>query len=247
MNSSSAQESPAQESGGERGRGRRRGNPDVRGQILAVARERFRREGYESVTMRSLAADAGVDAALISYYFGSKSGLFAAVMELALSPADELALLLRGDLETLPQRLLRRLVSAYDEPEIGAPLVMAIRAAMADPELADLLRTGIHRQLVDRLADRIGGADAHHRAGVFTSQIIGLILTRYLLSAEPLASMPVDELVRVLGPALRTTLFGPVGVGRPASAARRPVAGGRSPAGASSAGASSAHASSGGV
>ncbi|SNQ45751.1 Transcriptional regulator [Frankia canadensis] len=185
----------------------------MRGQILAVARERFRREGYESVTMRSLAAEAGVDAALISYYFGSKSGLFAAVLEFAISPADELAVLLRGDLETLPARAIRRLAAAYDDPEIGAPLMLGIRAAIADPELGTLLRAGIHHQLVERLTDRLGGADARYRAGLFTSQMVGLIVSRYLLSAEPLASMPVDEIVRLLAPSLRTTLLGPLPAG----------------------------------
>ncbi|MCL9761275.1 TetR family transcriptional regulator [Frankia sp. AiPa1] len=201
-------------------RGRRPGRPDVRGQILEVARDRFRREGYEAVTMRSLAADAGVDAALISYYFGSKSGLFAAVLELTLSPTDIMAGLLRGDLETLPQRLLPTLLAAYDNPETGVPLIAGIRAAMADPELAALIRGGIHRQLVDRLAERIGGADAQRRAGIFVTQIGGLIFTRYLLAAEPVASMRPDEIVRAFGPSLRTTLFGPV----PATAARAPDA-----------------------
>ncbi|MCM3882542.1 TetR family transcriptional regulator [Frankia sp. R82] len=191
-------------------RGRRRGRPDVRSQILEVAREKFHREGYEAVTMRSIAAGAGVDAALISYYFGSKSGLFAAVLELTLSPADTLAGLLRGDLETLPQRLLPTLIAAYDNPRTGVPLIAAIRAAVVDPELAELLRGGIHRQLVDRLADRLGGADARTRAGTFVAQIGGLLFTRYLIAAEPLASMRPDEIVRALGPALRTTLLGPV-------------------------------------
>ncbi|EIV96336.1 TetR family transcriptional regulator [Frankia sp. QA3] len=206
-------------------RGRRAGSPDVRAQILAVARERFRREGYEAVTMRSLAADAGVDAALISYYFGSKRGLFAAVLELALNPADVLASLLEGELESLPQRAIRVLVAGWDRPEIGLPLLTAVRAAAADPELATLIRGGLQREMVDRLADRLSGADARHRAGAFVGQLGGLVFTRYLLAVEPLASMTVDEIVRALGPALRTTLFGPVG-----GHARRPDADGGCPA-----------------
>ncbi|WP_225438447.1 TetR family transcriptional regulator [Candidatus Frankia nodulisporulans] len=190
----------------------------MRGQILEVARERFRREGYEAVTMRSIAADAGVDAALISYYFGSKSGLFAAVLELAISPADTLSGLLHGNLETLPQRLLLTVLAAYDSTETGVPMMAAVRAAIIDPELADLLRSGLLRQLVDRLADRLGGADAQQRAGAFVAQVAGLLLTRYLVPVEPMASMRPDEIVRTLGPALRTTLLGaaprPAGPGR---------------------------------
>ncbi|MCL9795036.1 TetR/AcrR family transcriptional regulator [Frankia sp. AgKG'84/4] len=195
-------------------RGRRPGSPDVRAEILAVARARFRREGYDAVTMRSLAAEAGVDAALISYYFGSKAGLFAAVLELTLSPADLLGGLLQGDLETLPQRLIPTLVRTWDNPDTGVPLLAAMRAAASDPGFAAMLRDGIHRQLVERLAERIGGADAHRRAGAFVTQVGGLILTRYVIAAEPLASMTADEIVRALGPALRTALLGPLPTAR---------------------------------
>ncbi|MCK9895270.1 TetR/AcrR family transcriptional regulator [Frankia sp. AgB32] len=191
-------------------RGRRPGSPDVRAEILAVARARFRREGFDAVTMRSLAADAGVDAALISYYFGSKAGLFAAVLELTLSPADLLASLLQGDLETLPQRLIPTLVKTWDNPDTGVPLLAAMRAAASDPQFAAMLRDGIHGQMVERLADRIGGADAHRRAGAFVAQVGGLILTRYVIAADPLASMTADEIVRALGPAMRTALLGPL-------------------------------------
>ncbi len=191
-------------------RGRRPGNPDVRAEILAVAGARFRHEGYDAVTMRSLAADAGVDAALISYYYGSKAGLFAAVLELTLSPADLLADLLRGELETLPQRLIPALVRTWDQPDTGVPLLAAMRAAASDPAFAAMLREGIHRQLVERLAERIGGADAHRRAGAFVAQVGGLILTRYVIAADPFASMTADEIVRALGPAMRTALFGPL-------------------------------------
>ncbi len=206
-------------------RGRQPGSPDVRAQILAVARDRFHREGYDGVTMRSLAVDVGVDAALISYYFGSKRGLFAAVLEISVHPADILAKLLEGDLETLPQRAVRTLVTVWDQPETGLPLLSAVRAAVADPELAALIRRGLHRELIDQLADRIGGADARHRAGTFVGQIGGLVFTLYVLAVEPLASMTVDEIVRTLGPALRITLFVPAVPARGPHAAGGPARG----------------------
>ena len=64
-------------------RGRRRGSPDTREAILAVARRRFLADGYAPVTMRSIAAEAGVDAALISYFFGSKKRRFSKARALA--------------------------------------------------------------------------------------------------------------------------------------------------------------------
>jgi len=69
-------------------RGRRPGRPETRAEILAVARRRFLAQGYQAVTMRAVAEDAGVDAALISYFFGSKKGLFGATLALSANPPE---------------------------------------------------------------------------------------------------------------------------------------------------------------
>jgi AcrR family transcriptional regulator len=188
------------------GRGRRPGAPDTREQILEVARRRFLAEGYQSVTMRSVAAEAGVDAALISYFFGSKHGLFGAALALSANPAEVLARVLPGDLEGLPERVLKALVTTWDDPQRGNPLRVMLRAAAHDPEVARLVREMAEREIVGKIAERLGGADARQRAGVFTVQITGLIFSRYLVELDPIATMPVDELVRRLAPGLRAVL-----------------------------------------
>src|SRR3546814_12999364 len=59
---------------------RKRDAAATRAAILAAARERFLRESYDSVGLREIAGDAGVDVALISRYFGGKEGLFREVV-----------------------------------------------------------------------------------------------------------------------------------------------------------------------
>lgn len=49
--------------------------------IRRAALRRFAESGFEAARLRDIAADAGVDAALISYRFGSKLGLWKAVVE----------------------------------------------------------------------------------------------------------------------------------------------------------------------
>jgi AcrR family transcriptional regulator len=183
---------------------------------LQVARELFMREGYNDVSLRTIAAQAGVDVALISYYFGSKRGLFGATLELIANPADIMRDLLKGDLETLAPRALRTLVTTWDHPVAGAPLRTMFRAVAADPALASVVRGALETELVDLVAARLGGATARTRAGLFASQMAGVIVSRYLLMLEPIASMSVDEIVRGLGPGLTLTLRGP------ARSARRP-------------------------
>lgn len=181
-----------------------------------MARRRFLADGYESVTMRSVAAEAGVDAALINYFFGSKHGLFGAALALSANPADVLASVLPGELEGLPERVLLALITTWDDPQRGNPLRVLLRAAAHDLDVARLVREMAEREIVGKIAERLGGADARQRAGVFAAQITGLIFTRYLVELDPIATMPVDELVRRLAPGLRAVL-------RPA--VRRPTAG----------------------
>jgi AcrR family transcriptional regulator len=189
-----------------RGRGRPHEPSQAREQILQAARRLFLASGYTRVTMRTIAAEAGVDAALISYYFGSKRGLLAAVMELIVSPPDVIRYSLRGDPARLPERILGQVLATWDDPERGAPLVALYRRVGGDADANRLVREMIEREIVTVIAEHLGGADASARAGVAASQIAGLIFMRYILRAEPVASMGRRELVDRAAPALRVAL-----------------------------------------
>src|ERR1700754_298892 len=117
-------------------RGRRVGSPDTRAKILDAAGRRFLQDGYQHTTLRAVAGDVGVDVALISYFFGSKRGLFAAVFALVTNPAEILTAELGGDPITFPQRLIASLLTVWDDPVRGKPLVTMVRAAVADPAVA---------------------------------------------------------------------------------------------------------------
>ena len=173
-----------------------------------MARRRFLADGYQAVTMRSIAAEAGVDAALISYYFGSKKGLFGAALALSANPPEVLLRALAGDPATLPERVLSALLHAWDDPERRAAARHG-QAAVQDPDLARLLREVLEREIVDRVAEHLGGADARLRAAAFVTQLAGVVFARYVLRVEPVATMKVDELVRHLAPGLRAALIGP--------------------------------------
>lgn len=59
-----------------RGRRPKGQGPDLREAILDAAEALFSRHGFYGVTVRQVAAEAGVDTALIHYYFGAKRELF---------------------------------------------------------------------------------------------------------------------------------------------------------------------------
>jgi AcrR family transcriptional regulator len=188
------------------GRGRRTGRPDTRAAILEAARGAFLAHGYTAVTMRSVAAQAGVDAALVSYWFGSKRGLFAAALDLAVSPADVLDEALAGDDDGIAARVIGALVAAWDDAATGAPLRAVASAAASDPTVGRLVSEALERELLDRVAARLQGPDARERAAAFCTGTAGLVFLRYLLRMEPLASMPAERVVALLAPPLQLAL-----------------------------------------
>jgi AcrR family transcriptional regulator len=191
------------------GRGRRAGSPDTQELIREAARKLFLADGYRSVTMRSIAADAGVDVALVSYYFGSKQGVFTAALALPANPAEVFASQVDGDLNTLAERVLRIMLFIWDSPETGTPLRTIASTAAVEPELNRLVREAIGREIIERLAERLGEPDGEQRAGAFGAQIAGLIFSRYVFCFEPIASMSPDDVVLRLAPALQLALQPP--------------------------------------
>lgn len=165
--------------------------------------------------MRSVAAEAGVDVALISYFFGSKKGLFGAALALSANPPVVLLGALPGDPASLPERVLRALVETWDDPAHGNPLRVMVGGAVQDPELARLLKEVLEREIIDRIAEHIRGLDARYRAAAFATQLAGVIFARYILALDPVATMTVDELVRHLTPGLRAALRRPPPTPRP--------------------------------
>ena len=61
--------------------------------ILGAARTLFAKQGFLRTTTRAIAAKAGVDAALVHYFFQTKEKLFAAAVELPVAPEQLKAML----------------------------------------------------------------------------------------------------------------------------------------------------------
>ena len=198
-----------------RGRGRPSGTTTTKADILEAARARFLAEGYDAVTLRTIAADAGVDVALVSYYFGSKKGLFGAAMALGANPAELLMSQLAGPLNSLPERLVRTVLRVWDDPATGPSLRAFLDALVREPHVARGFAEMMEQEMLPSIAARLGGdADATRRAALVTSQIGGMILTRYVLQVEPVASMSHADLARRMAPGLRAAIAGPASAPR---------------------------------
>jgi TetR/AcrR family transcriptional regulator len=71
------------------GRPRSSSDQAVRQQLLTAARSLFAKQGYDAVSIREVAESARVNPAMIHYYFGSKQGLYEAMLAAALAPLIE--------------------------------------------------------------------------------------------------------------------------------------------------------------
>ncbi len=190
--------------------GRRAGSSDTREEILAAARARFSTHGYGGTTIRAVAADAGVDAALVHYFFATKDGLFAAALELPVNPAEIVGGALEGNLDGLGERLVRSGLEAWDDMRTRATLLAVVRSATSHDAAGGMLRSLVEHGVVARLAAALPGPDARLRAALVGSQMAGLVVTRYVVRVEPLASADRETLVAAIGPTLQSYLTGPL-------------------------------------
>jgi AcrR family transcriptional regulator len=113
-------------------RGRRPGNRDTRGEILAAAQNVFAEGGLSGVSLRSIATDAGVDVALIHHYFHTKEELFLATMQIPLPIHELVAPLTAGGTDGLGERLVRTMLAIW-ESDLQASLVASLRTVLDEP------------------------------------------------------------------------------------------------------------------
>lgn len=192
-----------------RPRGRRPGGQDARGAILTAARQEFAERGFEGTTLRGVARSAGVDARLVHHYFnGGKEDLFVAAFELPFRPQQMLPAVLAGGPDGLGERLVRMFFSIWDTPDGSRRAVALLGAAMTSEQAARMLREFLAREVLARIAASLGVADPELRASLAASQLAGVLLVRYVLRVEPLASAPVEDVVPLLAPTLQRYLAG---------------------------------------
>lgn len=189
--------------------GRWRTGQQNKERILEAAREHFKR-GYEQATVRGIAADAGVDVAMVYYFFGNKEGLFnASVLNIPEHPLHQLSLLLDEGADRIGARLVRRFVESWDEGDTFEPLLTVWRSAADQPLARKLLHDTLAGPVADRVASEFGVDSAVLRVELVASHLMGLAFARYQLRIEPIASVGVDELVAWIGPTVERYLTGP--------------------------------------
>jgi AcrR family transcriptional regulator len=191
-------------------RGRPPGEQNTRDRVLVAARRTFTERGYDAAALRHIAREAGVDAGMVRHYFVDKAGLFRAAMDLPIDPGAVLSLLLSGELEDLGERLLRQMVAEWDRAGSANAMIILIRSAMTHDESNRMLREYISSQVLGRIAAAVDAPDRELRASLIGSQIVGLVMARYIVRVEPLASADPETVVAAIAPTLQRYLTGSI-------------------------------------
>jgi AcrR family transcriptional regulator len=196
--------------GARRRGGRRPGSSTTREKILEVARLAFPANGYAGTSLRGVARDAGVDPSLIVQFFGSKAGLFAAVVEWPFDATEIGTQIREAPVEQVGEYAARMFTGRWDRDEHRNPIISLIHAALADPGAAAMLREFITANLTLPMVERVGADRPQFRAALLASQLLGFGLSRHVLGFEALTSAPREDLVAALGATLQHTCTAPL-------------------------------------
>ncbi|HEU5474546.1 MAG TPA: TetR family transcriptional regulator [Actinophytocola sp.] len=191
-----------------RRRGRRPGGTDTKTALLDAARQVFSEQGYDGATVRAIATRAGVDAAMVNHWFGSKEGLFVqAVLQLPFDPKDLLDRLTAGPTDTLGERLVRTFLTTWDATG-GGHFTALVRSVSSHEQAAHLLNDFFVKQVFTRIAGAVAPDTPQFRGSLVGSQIVGIGMARYVVKFEPIASADIETIVRAAAPNVQRYLTG---------------------------------------
>ncbi len=188
--------------------GRPPGTSDTRERILTNARDLFARNGIDKTSIRAVAASAGVDPALVHHYFGTKQKLFAAAISAPIDPMEVLRPLRDIPVEQLGTVLPSILLPLWDS-ELGKGFIATIRSLLAGSEVS-LIRTFLQEVIAAEVGTRVDNPPGSGRIRVqfVASQLVGVVMARYILELDPFKTLPVEQIAQTIGPNLQRYLTG---------------------------------------
>jgi AcrR family transcriptional regulator len=188
--------------------GRPPGTSDTRERILTSARNLFARNGIDKSSIRAIAKDAGVDPALVHHYFGTKTQLFAAAIHIPIDPMQVIGPLREVPVEQLGHTLPSILLGLWDS-EMGKGFIAELRSLLAGNDVT-LIRSFLQEVITQEVGTRVDNPPGSGpiRIQFVASQLVGVVMARYILELDPFKSLPVDQIAETIAPNLQRYLTG---------------------------------------
>lgn len=188
--------------------GRPPGNSDARDRILRSARELFARNGFDKTSIRAIAADAGVDGALVHHYYGTKQQLFAAAIEIPIDPMQVIGPLRETPVDQIGTVLPSILLPLWDS-ELGKGFIATLRSLLAGADVS-LVRSFLQEVITAEIGSRVDNPPGSGpiRVQFVASQLVGVVMVRYILELQPFAGLAPDVIAETIAPTLQRYLTG---------------------------------------
>lgn len=188
--------------------GRPPGTTDTRDRILVNARELFARNGIHKTSIRSIAAASNVDSALVHHYFGTKEQLFAAAIQIPIDPMQIILPMRETPVDELGLRLPSLLLPLWDS-ELGSGFIATLRSMLSGNDVS-LVRSFLQEVISVEVGARVDDPPGSGRVRVqfVASQLVGVVMARYILELEPFKSLPVEQVAATIAPNLQRYLTG---------------------------------------
>lgn len=173
-----------------------------------VARDLFARNGFDNTSIRSIAAGAGVDGALVHHYFGTKTQLFAAAIHIPIDPMSVIGPLREVPVDQIGHVLPSLLLPLWDS-EMGKGFIATLRSLLAGSDVS-MVRSFLQDVITAEVGGRVDDPPGTGRIRVqfVASQLVGVVMARYILELEPFRSLPVDQVAETIAPNLQRYLTG---------------------------------------
>lgn len=179
------------------------GDSASRASVERAARAIFERRGYAAATVRSIASAAGVAPSVLSSYYRNKAELFTAVMDLPFDPASAIPRLVAPGLDGMGERLVRLALRAAQDDRVRADVSAAATSAAPPPDAVRAVWEFVSTEVIDQALAALGVRDARMRGALVTSYLGGVLVARYVLHIEPLASASEDQVVALVAPTIQ--------------------------------------------
>ncbi|WP_188681360.1 TetR/AcrR family transcriptional regulator [Subtercola lobariae] len=192
----------------ESGRGPREDRGVISARIISAARDEFIEQGVSGATFRAIARRADVDPALVHYYFASKERLLDAATTPPPDFLDNTQTAISAPLAIRGQRIIEHVVSSWAAPSTGPILYATFLCANVDERTREKLRASMSANFIGATSQRLPQRDRLLRAGLVSSQIVGLCWHRYIWKLDPLATMSDRDVISAVAPTLQKYLNG---------------------------------------
>ncbi|WP_328315870.1 TetR/AcrR family transcriptional regulator [Streptomyces sp. NBC_00388] len=171
---------------------RRRDAQGTRRLLPEAAARLFAERGYEAATVREIAAEAGVNQALLFRYFGSKQALLTEVM--ASGGQEQVR-------TTAPEQLfataLRGMLTGGGKEAADLPLAVYLRSIGTGGGAGDMVKA-LGEEYSAALSTLSGEEDSLLRADLAMAWLLGIGLMRVVVAKEPLAGAAPEEISRLV-------------------------------------------------